>query len=88
MKTITRVFLAGMLLIGAAPAAVSACPEEYQLRSQYQDLSLEMSQIGFKIAQLGLPLTHPTVISLEAKYGRLRRQRDAIKEQLDSCQAM
>ncbi len=87
MKTISQVFLAAMLLVGESSVGLAACPDENDLKSQYQDLSLEMSQIGFKIAQLGLPLTHPTIIGFEAKYARLSRARSEVKQALNECQS-
>ncbi len=66
--------------------AFAACPEASDLRNQYRQLSLEIAQIGFRITQLGLPVTDARVAQLLLQSASLSKQRDAVAAKLSVCE--
>jgi len=79
---------ATILMLGLACTGVaqSACQDLEGLRDQYKAISLQISQVGFKLAQLALPLTHPTSIQLYGEVERLREARAKVAQQIQACE--
>jgi len=76
-----------LILIGMGFASVvaAACPDENSLMNQYRRLSLEIAQLGFRITELGLPVTDPKVIQLELKVVEKKKERDIVQARLSDC---